>query len=128
MRLGQKEVGREPLGRKLLGREVVLYRKESGEPVAIGGTPETEHTAHYFYGLTRTHRIRDPEADEAARQWHLRGFSQQDKPIIEAAARLMGNETDPLALGAAGIETDGGNLRARRILKNRIELEGLQEK
>ena len=88
--------------------------------------PESENTAHYFYALTRSHRIDDPEADKAARQWHLRGFSQQDKPIIEAAARMMGNETDPLALGAAGIQTDGANLRARRILKRRIEQESSQ--
>ena len=86
-------------------------------------TPETEHTAHYFYGLTRTHRIDDTEADEAVRKWHLRGFSEQDKPIIEAAAMLMGNETDPFALGSVWLQTDGANAKARQILKNRIELE-----
>lgn len=86
-------------------------------------TPETKHTSYYFYGLTRTHRIDDPEVDDAVRQWHLRGFSEQDKPIIEAAAQLMGDETDPLELGSAIIQTDGANLRARRILKKRIEQE-----
>ena len=86
-------------------------------------TPETEHTAHYFYGLTRTHRINDAEADAAVRKWHLRGFSDQDKPIIEAAARLMGGESDPFALGSVWLQTDGANAKARRILKSRIEME-----
>jgi len=91
-------------------------------------TPETEHTAHYFYGLSRTHRIDDPEVDEAVRAWHLKGFSEQDKPVIEAAARMMGDETDPLELGTAVIKTDGANIRARRILKHRIKLEAESEK
>ena len=91
-------------------------------------TPESEHTAHYFYGLTRSHRVGDPAADDAARAWHLRGFNEQDKPIIEAAARMMGSETDPLALGAAGVPTDGANIRARRVLQKRIAHEANLER
>jgi len=86
-------------------------------------TPETERTAHYFYGLTRRHRLDDPAVDEGVRAWHLKGFSEQDKPIIEAAARMMGDETDPLRLTAAPLPTDGGNVRVRRILKDRIAAE-----
>jgi vanillate O-demethylase monooxygenase subunit len=86
-------------------------------------TPETETTAHYFYGLTRRHRLDDEEVDNAVRAWHLKGFTEQDKPVIEAAARMMGDKTDPLAMGPAIIQTDGANVRARRILKKRIKLE-----
>ena len=86
-------------------------------------TPESEHTAHYFYGLTRSHRVDDAETDHAVRAWHLKGFSEQDKPVIEAAARMMGEETDPLVLCTAPLQTDGGNVRARRILKERIAAE-----
>jgi len=53
----------------------------------------------------------------------LKGFSEQDKPIIEAAARMMGDETDPVRLTAAPLPTDGGNVRVRRILKDRIAAE-----
>lgn len=86
-------------------------------------TPETEHTAHYFYGLTRRHLLDDPSVDESVKGWHLRGFSEQDKPIIEAAARMMGGETDPVGMTNAPLPTDGGNVRARRILKKRIAAE-----
>jgi len=57
------------------------------------------------------------------RAWHLKGFSEQDKPIIEAAARMMGDEIDPLPITLAPLPTDGGNVRARRILNKRIALE-----
>ena len=86
-------------------------------------TPETEHRAHYFYGLTRRHLLDDPNVDESVRAWHLRGFSEQDKPIIEAAARMMDGETDPVAMTRAPLPTDAGNVRARRILKKRIAAE-----
>jgi len=86
-------------------------------------TPETKHTAHYFYGLTRRHLLDDPSVDESVRGWHLRGFSEQDKPIIEAAARMMGGETDLVGMTSAPLPTDGGNVRARRILKKRIAAE-----
>ncbi len=103
----------------------IQFLKDSDEPVfkSFGThilTPETKHTAHYFYGLTRRHRLDDPSVDDAVRAWHLRGFSEQDKPIIEAAARMMGDETDPVGMSTAPLPTDGGNVRARRILKQRI--------
>ncbi len=86
-------------------------------------TPESMHSAHYFYGLTREFALDDEEADARARAWHLKGFNEQDKPIIEEVARLMGDELDPVAMSTAALPADGGNVRVRRILNERIRQE-----
>jgi phenylpropionate dioxygenase-like ring-hydroxylating dioxygenase large terminal subunit len=86
-------------------------------------TPETQRTAHYFYAHSRNRKIHDPAVDEQIRQWHKVGFGEQDKPIIEASAAMMGDEVDPLQLGAVLLPTDAGALRARRVLAALIAAE-----
>lgn len=83
-------------------------------------TPATLHTAHYLFCNSRNHAPGDAEADERVREWQRVGFGQQDKPIIEATARLMGGEVDPLALQPVLLPTDAAAVRARRILAKMI--------
>lgn len=83
-------------------------------------TPAGARTAHYFYAHSRNTKIDDPEVDEQIRRWHHHGFAEQDKPIIESSAAMMGDEVDPLKLGAVLLPTDGGAVRARRLLAKMI--------
>lgn len=86
-------------------------------------TPASERSAHYFFAHSRNTKISDPDFDEQIREWHRVGFGQQDKPIIESSAAMMGNEVDPMKLGAVLLPTDGGALRSRRILAKLIDAE-----
>jgi vanillate O-demethylase monooxygenase subunit len=79
-------------------------------------TPATRHASHYFFGNSRNHHLGDAAADEAVREWQRVGFGLQDKPLIERAARLMGDEVDPLKLHAVLLPTDAAAVRVRRTL------------
>jgi phenylpropionate dioxygenase-like ring-hydroxylating dioxygenase large terminal subunit len=46
---GREEVGRTPFARKLLGKQVVLFRKEDGTPVAMD-----DHCPHRGYPLSKS--------------------------------------------------------------------------
>lgn len=79
-------------------------------------TPISRHRSQYFFGNSRNREVGSEEADARVREWQRVGFSVQDKPIIEASARLMGDEVDPLALKAVLLPTDAAAVRARRTL------------
>ncbi|HSV79339.1 MAG TPA: aromatic ring-hydroxylating dioxygenase subunit alpha [Ramlibacter sp.] len=79
-------------------------------------TPATRSSAHYFFGHSRNHGLGDADADARIREWQRVGFGEQDKPIIEAVARMMGDETDPLAMRAVLLPTDAAAVRVRRVL------------
>ncbi len=79
-------------------------------------TPASRHRSHYFFGNSRNHGLGDSAADERVREWQRVGFGLQDKPIIEASARLMGDEVDPLALRAVLLPSDAAAVRVRRTL------------
>lgn len=79
-------------------------------------TPATPGSSHYFYANSRNRAIGDPAADAKMREWHRVGFGEQDKPIIEAVARMMGPEVDPLAMHAVLLPTDAAAVRVRRTL------------
>lgn len=83
-------------------------------------TPETHNTAHYFFCHSRNRAIDDPAIDHKVREWQRVGFGLQDKPIIEASARMMGDEVDPLALRPVLLATDAAAVRARRVLAQMI--------
>ena len=85
-------------------------------------SPETEETSHYFYINSRTHDLDKPETDQALRDWQEQGFNQEDKPMLEAQQRFLGKR-DLMSLEPVGLRTDGGALRARRLLTEKINLE-----
>lgn len=82
-------------------------------------TPEDEGSCHYFYAHSRDYGVGDPAADEKVREWQRVGFGEQDKPVLEAQQRRVGNR-DIMQLRPVILPTDVGGVRARRILAQRI--------
>jgi len=69
-------------------------------------TPETQTTSHYFYDHDDT-----PEGEALMK----RAFEQEDKPIVEAAQRALG-DIDFWDARPAILKTDSAAIRARRTL------------
>ena len=82
-------------------------------------TPATETTTHYFWAQGRNWGARDPAMDALRLDSLRKAFDTQDKPMIEAVQRNMGT-TDLDALAPVMLSTDGGPVRARRVLKQLI--------
>ena len=85
-------------------------------------TPETEHTTHYFFSNSRNYRVDDPEEDRRIEEWQRVGFGIQDKPMIEAVQRMMGNE-ELMALKPVLLSVDTAAVRARRVLQSMRDAE-----
>jgi phenylpropionate dioxygenase-like ring-hydroxylating dioxygenase large terminal subunit len=86
-------------------------------------TPASRGQSHYFFCNSRNTSITDPSIDDKVREWQRVGFGEQDKRIVEAVARMMQGEVDPIALKAVLLRTDAGAVRARRTLKRLIQAE-----
>ncbi|MGN5478155.1 Rieske 2Fe-2S domain-containing protein [Cupriavidus basilensis] len=77
-------------------------------------TPKDETTTYYFWGVTRNYDV-DNEAANA--QWHeiiKLAFDGQDKPMIEAQQRVLG-ERDIEDMNPVMFSADTGSMRARRV-------------
>jgi vanillate O-demethylase monooxygenase subunit len=87
-------------------------------------TPETATTTHYFYSISFPRALGEQGAQMARESVEtLRvPFELEDKPIVEAIARNMGDtsfwDSKPLLL-----PIDGAAVLARRILARKIEAE-----
>lgn len=83
-------------------------------------TPKDAKTTYYFWGVTRSYEIENDAAGEAWVQAIDMAFDGQDRPMIEAQQRMMGDKTfdelDPVLL-----ISDSGSMRVRRILTDLIE-------
>ncbi|MHA3792649.1 aromatic ring-hydroxylating dioxygenase subunit alpha [Sphingomonas sp. YL-JM2C] len=77
-------------------------------------TPETATTTHYFYCNSRNYRTDDPAYNAAMAAGLRIAFEQEDKPMIEAQQRALG-EADLFDLRPALLAIDNGSTRARRI-------------
>lgn len=82
-------------------------------------TPATETTTHYFWAQGRNWGARDPAMDALRLESLRKAFDTQDKPMIEAVQRNMGT-TDLDSLRPVMLATDGGPVRARRVLRELI--------
>ncbi len=82
-------------------------------------TPATETTTHYFWAQGRNWGTPDPKMDALRLDSLRKAFDTQDKPMIEAVQRNMGT-TDLDSLQPVMLATDGGPVRARRVLKQLI--------
>lgn len=82
-------------------------------------TPATETTTHYFWAQGRNWGTPDPKMDALRLDSLRKAFDTQDKPMIEAVQRNMGT-TDLDSLHPVMLSTDGGPVRARRVLKQLI--------
>jgi phenylpropionate dioxygenase-like ring-hydroxylating dioxygenase large terminal subunit len=85
-------------------------------------TPATETTTHYFWAQGRNWGEPDTRMDALRLDSLRKAFDTQDKPMIEAVQRNMGT-TDLDSLGPVMLSTDGGPVRARRVLGQLIAQE-----
>jgi phenylpropionate dioxygenase-like ring-hydroxylating dioxygenase large terminal subunit len=85
-------------------------------------TAETETTCHYFFSNSRDFAINDAAADANVREWQRIGFVEQDKPMLEAQQRAVGN-VDIMALHPVLLGTDAAAVRVRRVLQALIHAE-----
>ena len=85
-------------------------------------TAQTESSCHYFYANARDFALNDASVDEKVREWQRIGFSEQDKPMLEAQQASIG-DADLMSLGPVLLATDAGSVRIRRVLKSLIDAE-----
>jgi phenylpropionate dioxygenase-like ring-hydroxylating dioxygenase large terminal subunit len=87
-------------------------------------TPETETSTHYFYSIAYP-RSMGPEAAvlvEKGVAALATPFQLEDLPMLEAQQRVIG-ERDLMDLRPVLLESDGGSVRARRVLARLIKQE-----
>ncbi len=82
-------------------------------------TPKDENSTWYFWGISRSHDVDNPAVGEAWERAIDAAFGGQDKPMLEAQARMMAGRTfdelDPVLL-----KSDSGPMRCRRLLAKLI--------
>lgn len=76
-------------------------------------TPETERTTHYFYVNTRNYAVDDAEYNASLAVGLRHAFETEDKPMIEAQQRLLGDR-ELFDLNPRLMQIDSGSTRARR--------------
>jgi phenylpropionate dioxygenase-like ring-hydroxylating dioxygenase large terminal subunit len=85
-------------------------------------TPETDQTTHYFWATARDF---DLDSEEMTAQFEAGAgyaFEQEDRPVIEAQQRVLG-DADLMSLRPVLLQNDQGSARARRIIERRIKAE-----
>lgn len=82
-------------------------------------TPETETTAHYFWGSVRCHAIDDPKADALFFEQVGAAF-EEDKAVLEAQQEVIGERADDWSIA---LKADTGSIEARRVLDAAIKRE-----
>ena len=78
-------------------------------------TPKDESTTYYFWGVTRSYNVGDPASDAQWREIIKHAFDGQDKPMIEAQQKQLG-DLDIDDMNPVMFSADGGSMRARRVL------------
>ena len=85
-------------------------------------TPETETTAHYFFGANRPLADGAEEVVATDHEAQKIVFSTEDKPMFEACQELMGT-TDLWSLNPLLLSSDAAAVRARRVVDRIIRQE-----
>jgi vanillate O-demethylase monooxygenase subunit len=88
-------------------------------------TPETATTCHYWFWTTRNFAI-SPQANVQVRGFVEHAFRQQDKPMLEAQQRRIG-EADFWSLKPVLLAGDAGGVRVRRKLQQMVANEDRSE-
>jgi vanillate O-demethylase monooxygenase subunit len=89
-------------------------------PTAHLLTPETETTTHYFWAMARDFKLDDVAFSKQLLDIGVRIFTEEDKPIIEAQQRAIGETDDLLSLKPVLLSTDAPAVRARRMVMRLI--------
>jgi phenylpropionate dioxygenase-like ring-hydroxylating dioxygenase large terminal subunit len=91
-------------------------------------TPETAATTHYWFGISFDKRLGDLAVKMAEEQ--IAGlkipFEDEDLPMLEAQQGNVG-DADFWSLNPVLLSTDGGSVRARRLLDRKIAEEKARE-
>lgn len=82
-------------------------------------TPETEHSAHYFWMVGRNRGLDDGELGAAIHDGVKRAFETEDEPMIRQVAANMAGR-DFWSMRPAILAGDGAAVRARRMLARMI--------
>lgn len=85
-------------------------------------TPETGRSTHYFHCNTRTYRVEDSEYNAQLAAGLRAAFETEDKPVIEAQQRRIG-EHDLFDLNPVLLSIDAGSAQARRIYERLLAAE-----
>jgi vanillate O-demethylase monooxygenase subunit len=90
-------------------------------------TPQTESSTHYFFAAARPPgRDLEPEINEKLAQLRRVAFEQQDKPVVEAQQRNMG-EGEFWSLKPVLLSIDAAPVRFRRTLEAMVKAEQAAE-
>ncbi|HVV92722.1 MAG TPA: aromatic ring-hydroxylating dioxygenase subunit alpha [Hyphomicrobiales bacterium] len=84
-------------------------------------TPESERTTHYFFSISRRHRL-EPSFDEAYRTRQLQGVELEDADMLEAQQRRMGDR-DFWAMKPVLLQSDAAAMRVRRVMERLLKAE-----
>lgn len=90
-------------------------------------TPDTATSTHYFYCNARSYRTDDADYNAAITAGLAIAFGGEDKPMIEAQQRRIG-DADLLDCGPALLSIDNASTRARRVYRRLVEAEQCSEK
>lgn len=82
-------------------------------------TPETATTTHYFFVSSLNRTIADAATMDAFQPALIQAFANEDKPMIDAQAELLG-EADIMLFKPALLSIDKGPVLARRTLARLI--------
>ncbi|HKT54949.1 MAG TPA: aromatic ring-hydroxylating dioxygenase subunit alpha [Caulobacteraceae bacterium] len=83
-------------------------------------TPETATTCHYFHKMARDNFLDDEEISAKIKATSLKAFAGEDKPMIEAQQRYMGDQSFE-ALNPVLLPSDAAASRARRVLDAKLQ-------
>jgi len=92
-------------------------------PTAHLLTPETETTSHYFWSMARDFRLGDEEFSSKLAAMNSNTFSNEDRPMIDAQQKSLGDNTDLMSLKPVLLTTDGPSVQARRVVQRLLEEE-----
>jgi vanillate O-demethylase monooxygenase subunit len=85
-------------------------------------TPETDTTSHYFYCNSRDYGVDSAETDARVRGVLELVFGSQDRPMIEAQQKMIG-DVDLMSLHPVVLPTDRASVLVRRRLAQLIARE-----
>lgn len=83
-------------------------------------TPETETSTHYFWAFSRDFARNDLAVSAMISSTVARAFNEQDKPVLEAAQKVLNRKPVKLASFSVG---DAGAARVRKELDRAIQAE-----
>jgi len=108
------EVGFHPVGSDRVEDHLMM------RPIHII-TPESDHSAHYIWGLARNFRLDDDKLDGGIYDGTMQTFGE-DRELLEAQDRRLKEEDFP-AIPQMAVKVDKAPVTGRRLLETMIQQE-----